>query len=368
MALAELRDSHNAHRFLRRLSLGVTSFGTQVGIPMLFHPGSTLYGIIDGETRRGDNDTAHSVAFGLWYFVIVIVAVASSLVLGVSSPKALEAIFDDYQHTSGAFKLRWLDERRMQLWDCSRLPMTVAHGRVSPILPEARYAVIFTRYLKRSCLVAGLILALPCVPAVVVSYSTPLMGFSCRSTTLLSYIAAQELLIILWYFHSSPQLRQAKQNAVQALDHGMQRTRNQLTFLGLSTVSFLYHFMGVLSVLITVGGSIMQLLGVYRNCICKAGLYWSLPTTRSWVGAYVKVTDDTQDDRNAASTWLVCGGIGMAAVAIMSLLGAWHSMRIRQRCVHVIDELYWSEDIIAADAGGGKCHGADSVNHCNSRW
>lgn len=353
MVLLELRGTRESHTFLRRLSSGVTSFATQVGIPMVFYLGSTLYGIIDGESRRGDNDTAHSIAFGLWYFVIVIVAIAGSLVLSVATPKALEAIFSDYHASHSAFKLRWLDERRMQLWRWSQLSIPGTGGSPDSILGP-QYTDIFRRYVRRSCLIAGLILALPCVLAVVVSYSTPGKGWSCRSTTFLSYIAAQELLIVLWYFRSSPRLNQAKEVARVQLMNSDPGAYYRVVFWGLSTVSFLYHVVGALSVIITVGGTIMQLLGVYRNCICKAGLYWGLPTTRDWTGAEVKVSEDTQEDRDAADIWLVCGGIGVTAVAVICLFGAWHSMRMKLRCLHVIDELYWSEDVANGTNGNAE--------------
>jgi hypothetical protein len=113
----------------------------------------------------------------------------------------------------------------------------------------------------------------------------------------------------------------------------------------LSTISFLYHFVGALSVVITVGGTIMQLVGVYRNCVCKAGLYWGLPTTKNWAAGQIKLSTDNLADREAAAIWMVCGGIGVAGVALLCLVGASHSLRMRQRCMNVIDELYEAEDI-----------------------
>ena len=41
------------------------SFGSAVGAPVVFFVGAFIYNMVDIQTRLGDNDTAHALAFGM---------------------------------------------------------------------------------------------------------------------------------------------------------------------------------------------------------------------------------------------------------------------------------------------------------------
>jgi hypothetical protein len=43
----------------------LTSFGSTVGAPIVFFVGAFIYNMVDIQTRYGDNDTAHALAFGM---------------------------------------------------------------------------------------------------------------------------------------------------------------------------------------------------------------------------------------------------------------------------------------------------------------
>lgn len=83
----------------------------------------------------------------------------------------------------------------------------------------------------------------------------------------------------------------------------------------------------------------MQLTGVYRNCVCKGGIYWGLPTTRDRSMAMVKLSTATQMDRDAASVWLALGGTGVAWLVILCACAAWQQIKMRQRCLKCINML-----------------------------
>jgi len=92
---------------------------------------------------------------------------------------------------------------------------------------------------------------------------------------------------------------------------------------------------------VTIAGTIMQLLGVYRNCLCKAGLLYGFPTTHYGRDtAQVKLSTDAQMDRDQAHNWMMLGGFGVAWLVILCAVVGWHRVRMRQRCLDLIDDLH----------------------------
>ncbi|KAI5926635.1 hypothetical protein F4810DRAFT_479186 [Camillea tinctor] len=45
------------------------SFGSTIGAPILFFVGGFVYTVLDIDNNLGDNDTAHALAFGMWWMV-----------------------------------------------------------------------------------------------------------------------------------------------------------------------------------------------------------------------------------------------------------------------------------------------------------
>jgi len=316
--------------FIARLCHQQLPFATQVGVPLIFYIGAFVYSLVDAQQRLGDNDTAHSIAFGLWYFTIVLVAIVSCVMLGVGSPQVIEGLLADHDLTNEGYKLKWLSERRLELERWSALTLQTSSGLILPTNPVYR-DIFDLHYANRAAFTGWLTLAVPCSLAIAVSYHTPEIGFSCRSTTVLSYICAETFLILLWLPHSSPSVRKAQAKA--------RKDKNWLKWLGIRLISATYYVTGILAFLITIAGTIMQLLGVYRNCICKAGLYWGLPTTRDRSPARVLVSTDTAESRDAAAIWMGCGIAGVVWIATLCFVGAWHRLRMRQRCLNLIDDI-----------------------------
>lgn len=70
---------------------------------------------------------------------------------------------------------------------------------------------------------------------------------------------------------------------------------NKTKYYSLWAISILYYVVGSIAACTTIAGTIMQLVGVYRTCVCKAGLFYGLPLWRSgWVTAQVKLSMDNQ--------------------------------------------------------------------------
>ncbi|KAK3356609.1 hypothetical protein B0T25DRAFT_565954 [Lasiosphaeria hispida] len=131
---------------------------------------------------------------------------------------------------------------------------------------------------------------------------------------LYSAVLAITILMIPWglafaWLHSSPWVRK--------------RARKRIQFLRLGPIRGLYYLVGVIAFCVAIGGTVMQLLGVYRNCVCKAGLFWGLPTTHYSRGtAQVKLSTDTQMDRDQSWTWMTLGVSGVVWLVVLCTVAA----------------------------------------------
>jgi hypothetical protein len=319
----ELAETTKAKLFVTRICRQFSSFSQVVGVPLIFYIGASTYSLVDADARRGENDTAHSVAFGLWYLVFVFTALASSVVLGVSFPTVIESVLAHRDITSAEYKLQWLSERRTTLarwadstgWDGSQIL-------------EKKYRTIFHRssYAVVACILTLLIIGVPCGLAIAVSFYTPAIGLSCRSVTVLSYLACQTVLVFLWFFRSSPHLHQPSKS------NDIGRRRRLVPCL----VTILDAIICFIAMGIGIIGTVSQLLGVFRNCICKSGLWYGLPTTKDISEATVLVTTDTEDMRESATLWIRLGLSGIVWLAFWCIVMAVHRTRMRQRCLNLL--------------------------------
>ncbi|KAH8769691.1 hypothetical protein BGZ57DRAFT_897524 [Hyaloscypha finlandica] len=78
----------------------------------------------------------------------------------------------------------------------------------------------------------------------------------------------------------------------------------------------------------------MQLLGVYRNCICKAGLRYWLNTA----GGTVNLASDTQAHRDSGLLWGRFAEVGLVFIGIFCVLGWGYFMRMKAMLAKEIDK------------------------------
>ncbi len=100
-------------------------------------------------------------------------------------------------------------------------------------------------------------LATAFILAFITSYTTPRVGLACRSLTHLLYFVTQLIQMALWM--SSSRIAIDDDNTPNT--RGFRAKR--FFFLALKFV------FGIIAAFISIGGTLMQLIGVYRNCLCK---------------------------------------------------------------------------------------------------
>lgn len=92
----------------------------------------------------------------------------------------------------------------------------------------------------------------------------------------------------------------------------------------------------------------MQIMGVYRNCICDIpARYWLHPYATS-----VSLATDTQDRRNASNGWVIIGFTSMGLLAIICYVGWWYQRYLRKAFVKHIEALFG--EILTAQTTSGE--------------
>lgn len=341
------------------------SFGSAVGAPVVFYLGQFVYTILDLMNKRGDQDAGNSLAFGVEWMVIVHVAIISGCLLASNNPSTSTAIVglspDTPQPLRRAatlpdrngppmsnltsFKV-WLGLTR-EMHRVRHLPLfhPTYDMRFQPVSLWNR-GINKMRWLEKShvypfklttsdwifyiIIPTIFLIILPPGAGGVVSYATPPVGFSCRSMSFVTYASLQSALglisLLRYYFEGKGFLK----------EHPRWRL-----FLGKTgfTISVI---LTCGSAFTSIGGTMMQVMGVYRNCFCYviASEWWKIMSKHSDPGYVINVAVDTQDLRNSSQNWVDMGTVATGFMAVTCYVGYWYQRSIRKRFVAEVENLF----------------------------
>jgi hypothetical protein len=153
--------------------------------------------------------------------------------------------------------------------------------------PKARYAVCQT--------LAWTFVLFPCLCAAFVSYTTPKVTLGCRSANHLFY-AALALLVALVRVPKcfvDPTKRPRMRRFVEIVYHSL----------------VWFNALGVL-----IGGTVLQLVGVYRTCWCAAGFFDNGPESIINMG-----TNTFEDQYWAGAVWLNIGFLAFGWIVVVAV-------------------------------------------------
>lgn len=201
------------------------SFGSVVGAPVVFFIGSYLFSLISVLTTYGDNDTAHALAFGMWWMIMPHCAIVSGCLLAGNNPNTLEALMSGLRSLESSSST---ESNTTSIWQYFQFESVYASDYMPAAIwrrgaskrswikmisnePEYRYKRESIRKLIRLDIYSwtyligftATLLGIPFVLAFLTSYFTPPVGLSCRSFTFLLYVVFQVWLTIFWIFVSS---------------------------------------------------------------------------------------------------------------------------------------------------------------------
>lgn len=349
-----------------------SSFGSAVGSPVLFYLGAFAYSILDLFNDRSSEAAAISLGFGIEWMIIVHVAMVSGCLLASNNPSTSSGIVGSSHKglksqsrmalrqsptlplrvPSGLGKTRrkrkgsltwerfatkilgWSNSydtefQPVSLWDRGTNKMRWVENcdafkkdmRFREIVEINFWGWVFKVYVP--CL---LLIVLPPATGGVVAYFTPPKGIACRSLSFIVYAACQVVLVTIATIHA-------------ALDdnrcEGKTILRKIFTGYGLVIISSLFWFGSLIS---AVGGTVMQIIGVYNNCICYAGAnsWWNI-----WrVHPTIQLATDTANARQASVYWIWMGSTAAVFMALNCYVGWWYQRLIRHRFQRAVKAMY----------------------------
>jgi hypothetical protein len=285
----------------------------------------------DSYRKLGDNDTAHALAFGIWYSWLLILAVASNCFASSLNPelprKALKkwVAVSDQQVT---LRERYINSKLWDLWEKRELTLKV--GKTPPLGPD-----IWLKYLIGQ-VIAWVCVALTCACAAAISYTTPTVGLGCRSFTFMSYGTIAAVVALLRIPCQSAELKSACGVEVSTRQSVMKYSYWFFTYFNATCVLSL--------------GTVLHLSGVYRSCRCK--LLFAADSD------LVEVNQNTVlAVRNAKRIWLPVGYVAFTVIWIICILAVAGRSYI---AVHIEK---WGKDAgdldITGEAGGRNKLGAE---------
>ncbi|KAL2075273.1 hypothetical protein VTL71DRAFT_216 [Oculimacula yallundae] len=322
-----------------------SSFGGAVGSPVLFYLGAFVYNIIDLHNDPSDEDNSISLGFGIEWMIVVHVAIISGTLLAANNPSTSSGIAgSDHaalrrRSTTGnrlpvregwARWIGWSDSydtefQPVSIWSRGSNKMELIENTNAWSDEDFRNSMQFSfRDWTGIFILAFFLVVIPPASGGVVAWATPPIGVACRSLSFVLYGGSQLFTTIL-----------AVLQAASPRGHWLKRR----WFLALSAPFWFF------SLLAAIGGTVMQISGVYRNCICYAGSeHWVNIATKN---PMVQLAKDTEAARHASRYWALCGSFATLFMALNCYIGWWYQVFIRRRFTDAVKNMF------DADGSGG---------------
>ncbi|KAH0556923.1 hypothetical protein GP486_005291 [Trichoglossum hirsutum] len=370
-----LREPKLKHAFESDVAVGETrsrlknmlgmqySFGSAIGAPVVFYTGSYIFSLVSVFNSWGDNDTSHALAFGMWWTAIPHVAIVSGCLLAGNNPLTFAGL--DYDPgkpeappESDPLRQRINRARKWGLeaaynsgfqpgwmWERGRLKRNWI-GKVFMDKLDERdndggvknkgYLESVTHQNTRTFLIVvglGLFLeAVPFILAFLTSFYTPQVGLSCRSFTFLLYFFCQVWTTTIWGLDFR---RPKRHDLITSINFPWRKN------VPCPTIFCILMAIGTLgSVFTAIAGTFMQIVGVYRNCICD------LPMSQWQSGATnIVLSTNTEDAiRLARKFWLPTGITATVVLVVATYVGWWYQKHMKSKFYFLVDKLEGTAD------------------------
>ena len=180
------------------------------------------------------------------------------------------------------------------------------------------------------------LILIPSLLAFLTSFYTPRSGLSCRSMTFLIYMLSQFWLIVLWIWDiESTYLDRegAPHTPVTRLRWRTAGNENRHAYFWWPLVIA----GGFWAVLTAIGGTTMQIMGVYYNCLCNVPVKHWRPS--QWNTTFTVSTNSPEDVETAKTWWKFVGGVAIAFLGFITFVGWWYQRRLRYQFKFLVDRI-----------------------------
>ena len=225
-------------------------FVNGVVVPIVLLLATTASSFHDAYLQLGDKDTAHGLAYGIWYSWLIILAVVSnSYIASVKPGLAKDAIGEWVKLPPRTTPLRM---RPRTVYDWAQWTDAILNES-SSITHKSRPASFYFGYLCGQT-VAWVCVAFVCSCAAAIAYTTPTIGIGCRSFSFLLYGILAIILAWLMVLRTWVAPRYAPKGAPKSLTAKL--------------LQYLYACIVSLNAFVLVFSTIAQLVGLFRSCFC----------------------------------------------------------------------------------------------------
>ena len=285
---AEAAEAAEAVKILVGARVG---FINAVFLPVILTLAVVATVFYEGYQKLGDNDTAHGLAFGVWYSWLLILAVASNCFASSANPGLAQRVLKEWATLSDrqvTLRERYINSKLWALWEKGEPTPKVGK------LPRLGRG-IWLEYLFGQ-VIAWVCVAFTCACAAAISYTTPTVGLGCRSFTFMFYGILAAVAALLRICCQWVELKSACELEVSTMQRMMKYSYWIFTYFNAIVVLFI--------------GTVLHLAGVYRSCRCKR-----LSATDSDL---VEVNQNTVlAVMNAKRIWLPVGYVAFTVIWII---------------------------------------------------
>ena len=259
--VGELR-SLNRNKWAEDLQSGVrvilkgrVGFMKGIVLPIILGLVATAASFYSAYNKVGDNDTAHTLAYGVWYSWSIIAAVVSNCYVATTNPGVAKLALNYEFLSEITVPLRERSENT-QKW--KKWLQDIGCGEQGHPAKDPAFQGIASFWSKSWSLLRLLIeqtlawvcIGMPCACAASISYTTPTVGLGCRSFTFLLYGICT--LVLSW-------LSAYRGQVLRTAETWSQRV----------CLRSLYIFGICVNVFIISMGTLADLIGLYRTCACE---------------------------------------------------------------------------------------------------
>ncbi|KAI9807221.1 MAG: hypothetical protein M1825_005939 [Sarcosagium campestre] len=294
-------------------------YGSTVGAPVVFYMGSFVYALKEISNKLGANSSSHTLAFGCLWIIMPLEAIISGCLLAGNNPNTLEGIVGTQELTGsyptlpGFVPVYETGYKPAWMWNRGRSKQHWADAIAQHYDMDNLADVAMTKIQDwfKIALVSLSLILVPCVLAFILAYFTPTVGISCRSMTFMFYFISEFFLTMLWIW-------KYLENGFTRGTSLTQRRRELVWYVLVTFCAACAMFMGI-------GGTVMQIMGVYRNPLCN------LPVGQ-WIskeGLIVLSSNTPLAIQLAHDTWLPIGVSGASFLGFICYMGWWYNTYLR---------------------------------------
>ncbi|KAF1953544.1 hypothetical protein CC80DRAFT_537419 [Byssothecium circinans] len=283
LAYASLAESLD--RGVRILVRGRIDFSKGVFLPVVLTLAVAASVFFDGYQKAGDKDTAHALAYGVWYSWFITLCVAANCFATSTNVGLARKAFGKslkLSHRRVSLAQRYTNAFKWNRWLWNIEHATNLESRTAS--PPVQNTSFWLRFLVGQ-LAGWACVAFACSCAAVISWTTPTVGLGCRSFNFVLYAIGTFCVALLHIVCERMECRRPETST---------RGIRELVLLSV------YWSVVIFNAAVMVVGTILHLAGVYRSCWCSrlfAGEDTLIEMNRNTELAY----------KNAKSYWLVTG-------------------------------------------------------------